>query len=232
MTSDDHARFLDAVERSACTPGERSRLDDATALMQGTLGRAGPRKDGSSPTDHSLRVATNVISRLGVRDADLVIAALLHDVVEDASEHFAPEPLGTDAARASALQRIESDFGPRVSRAVALVTMPDIDALARERIAAGDPRTQDAVRNEIYADKIARTVRASADALVVKLADFLDNGMRVDPAARPGLAAKYRPLFTLLPDALMALPADSPLAARRVELVAAIEAARTRIYGA
>lgn len=158
--------------------------------MRDTLGSAGPRKDGSSPVDHTLRVASNVLLQLGVTDAGLVIAALLHDVVEDAAEH-----VPADA--------------------------PD-----------GDTRSHDAIRNEIYADEIAGAIRASTDALTVKLADFLDNGVRVDPVARPGLATKYRPLFTLLPAALMALPADAPLAARRNEVQDTIDRARRRVYGA
>ena len=199
--------------------------------MRDTLGSAGPRKDGSSPVDHTLRVGSNVLLQLGVTDADLVIAALLHDVVEDAAEHV-PADAPDGEPRARALGSIEAIFGPRVARTVELVTLPDIDALARDRAAAGDTRSHDAIRNEIYADEIAGAIRASTDALTVKLADFLDNGVRVDPVARPGLATKYRPLFTLLPAALMALPADAPLAARRNEVQDTIDRARRRVYGA
>jgi (p)ppGpp synthase/HD superfamily hydrolase len=225
-------RFHDALRQSAFPAEDRAHIARAEALMRATLGRAGPRKDGSSAVDHTMRVATNVIAELGVMDADLVIAALLHDVVEDASEHFAPGTAASDATRDIALREIGAAFGPRVARAVALVTLPDIDALARERIAAGDARPHETVRNAIYADKIARTVLESTDAFAVKLADFLDNGVRVDPVARPGLAVKYRPLFTMLPDALMALPAEAPLAARRDAVIAKLNAARERVYGA
>ena len=221
----------DALDRSGIAGDGRVRITRAEQLMAGTLGRAGPRKDGSSPVEHSLRVATNVLDVLGVLDADLVIAALLHDVVEDASRLLAPDAADEREAQATALRRIETEFGARVARTVAMVTLPDIDAIARARIAAGDARTHESVRNEIYADAIARTVRGSTDALTVKLADFLDNGVRVDPIARPGLAAKYRPLFTILPEALMALPESAALAARRDAVLARIGAARVRVYG-
>ena len=198
--------------------------------MLGSLGRAGPRKDGSSPVDHTLRVATNVLEVLGVLDADLVVAALLHDVVEDGSRFITPDAADEAQAQAAAFLRIEAEFGARVARTVALVTLPDIDAIARRRIAAGDTRAHESVRNEIYAAHITHTVRESTDALTVKLADFLDNGLRIDPIARPGLALKYRPLFTTLVDALKALPADAPLATRRTAVIARIDSARTRLY--
>lgn len=221
----------DALARNGIAEDGRVRITRAEQLMAGSLGRAGPRKDGSSPVEHSLRVATNVVEALGVTDPDLVIAALLHDVVEDASRFVAPEAADEPGAQLLALKRIESEFGARVARTVARVTLPDIDAIAHSRIAAGDARPREAVCNEIYADTIARAVRDSTDALTVKLADFLDNGVRVDPIARPGLAAKYRPLFTILPEALMALPESAALAARRDSTLARIGAARMRVYG-
>jgi (p)ppGpp synthase/HD superfamily hydrolase len=66
------------------------------------------RKDGSTVLAHALGVTDNLRS-VGVRDAELLAAGLLHDVVEQT-------PVTTTD--------LEARFGPRVARLVEAVTLP------------------------------------------------------------------------------------------------------------
>ena len=68
------------------------------------------RKRGERYFEHCRMVAVILMDIVKVADVDLVIAALLHDVVEDVD--------GWNLAR------IETEFGPRVSALVGAVTMP------------------------------------------------------------------------------------------------------------
>lgn len=103
------------------------------------------RYTGEPYVMHPMAVAALV--RL-VKDSteDMVIAALLHDVVEDT---------------AVTLREIEEKFGPTVARLVSEVTKPKLP---------GDPtRTQ---RNVAYQKQL---MKASPEAQTIKLADILDN---------------------------------------------------------
>lgn len=76
----------------------------------------------------------------------------------------APDAADEREVRNNSPRPIEAEFGARVARPAALVTLPGIDAVAGERIAAGDTHVRESVRNGIHDDHIAHTVRESADA--------------------------------------------------------------------
>ncbi|NEW43051.1 HD domain-containing protein [Nocardia cyriacigeorgica] len=147
--------------------------------------------------NHLLRVAIRIASHYEVRDAEVVIAGLLHDAVEDHATELAgarPEP-GTAAALAELADR----FGERVADIVAAVTTP-----------APDP-TRD--RHEQYREHVTTELERAPWARVVKLSDFTDNGVGILYATGPvlhKLAAKYRPLTDVYRD--LVLRADTPLA--------------------
>ncbi|MFC9895879.1 HD domain-containing protein [Nocardia sp. NPDC127579] len=144
--------------------------------------------------NHLLRVAIRIASHYEVRDADVVVAGLLHDSVEDHPRELADE--GTTAA---ALAEIARRFGPRVADIVAAVTNP-----------ATDPSRD---RHEQYREHVAAALARAPWARVVKLSDFTDNGVGIlyssDSHMRK-LAAKYRPLTDVYRE-LVARP-DTPLA--------------------
>jgi (p)ppGpp synthase/HD superfamily hydrolase len=73
--------------------------------------------------NHPPRVAIRVMSHYGIRDLDVIAAALLHDTVEDHAAELAPE--GTTAA---ALAALAGRFGPRVAGLIAAVTNPEYEA--------------------------------------------------------------------------------------------------------
>jgi len=130
--------------------------------------------------NHLLRVATRIIHYYGVRDVDVVCAALLHDAVED---H--PGELGGSPERA--LTTLAGRFNQRVADLVAAVTNP-----------AYDP---DRDAHQQYREHVAASLAGHPWARVIKLSDFTDNGVGVIHTTGPRVdrfSRKYAPLVPVL----------------------------------
>lgn len=180
-----------ATEIGSFPEADRRRLADALALA--TRLHAGDRREREPYLNHVLRVAIRILSHYGVRDADVAIAGLLHDTVEDHADGLAP---GGD--RRAALAALAGRFGPRVAGLVGAVTNPDYDP--------------DRDRNEQYREHVAESLERSPWARVVKFSDFADNGAGLIHTSGPRvdrLAAKYAPVVPVLRD-LISRP-DTPL---------------------
>jgi (p)ppGpp synthase/HD superfamily hydrolase len=107
------------------------------------------RKDGRTPyLVHPVGVMRLLSSRLGVTDAEMLEAALLHDVLED-----------TDAEEAE----LERAFGARVLRIVKDLTLPDD---------AHGPKVPTEVKTRHLVEALRRV---AWDSVVVKLCDRWDN---------------------------------------------------------
>jgi len=104
------------------------------------------RKTGVPYLEHLLEAVQILVQGAGVRDPDVLVAAVLHDVVED-----------TPCTPAE----IAAAFGPRVAELVGWVTMPE----------RGPGEDASAVR-EAY---LRRLSLAPQDAILVKLADRMSN---------------------------------------------------------
>ncbi|MCA9794133.1 MAG: bifunctional (p)ppGpp synthetase/guanosine-3',5'-bis(diphosphate) 3'-pyrophosphohydrolase [Candidatus Eremiobacteraeota bacterium] len=105
------------------------------------------REDGSAYIHHPTRVTIDLINGFGVRDPDLLAAALLHDVVEDT-------PV--------TLRQLQAQFGSKVAGLVDWASKP-----AR---APGQSREE---RDRIFLEGLRD--RAPDQVLMLKLADRLDN---------------------------------------------------------
>src|SRR5690242_20456752 len=183
------ARF--AAEIEAWPQADQRRLNQALALA-GRL-HAADRRVREPYVNHLLRVAIRIMSHYGVRDRDVICAALLHDAVEDHAADLAP-----DGTRTAALAALAQEFGPRVAGLVAAVTNPEY---------APDRDT-----HEQYREHVAESLRRDPWARVIKASDFTDNGFGLIHTTGPRLhklAAKYAPLVPVLQE-LIALP-DTPL---------------------
>lgn len=118
--------------------------------------------------EHPLRVAIRLI-RFGVENPDAIIAAILHDTVEDHPFEFS-EFQGVGKARTEgsarnlALQFIGKHFGYHVANVVSDVTNP----ILRDGMSKAD-------KIKAYQDHVAWVVTASGHALIVKVSDFKDN---------------------------------------------------------
>jgi (p)ppGpp synthase/HD superfamily hydrolase len=183
------ARF--AAELEVWPEADQLRLNRALSLAAQL--HAADRRAREPYVNHLLRVAIRIMSHYGVRDGDVVCAALLHDAVEDHTSDLTP-----DGTRAAALAALAEEFGPRVARLVAAVTNPEY--------------TPDREAHEQYREHVAESLRRDPWARVIKVSDFTDNGVGLIHTTGPRLhklAAKYAPLVPVLQE-LIALP-DTPL---------------------
>ena len=173
---------------------------------------AANRREREPYLNHLLRVAIRIMSHYGVHDPNVVIAALLHDAVED----HAAELTGGADDQAAALAVLAAEFGPRVAELVAAVTNPEY---------APDRDT-----HEQYREHVAGSLRRNPWARIIKASDFTDNGVGLIHTTGPRLhklAAKYAPLVPVLQE-LIALP-DTPLAApARQHILAQLDRAADR----
>ena len=188
---EDGLRERFAAEIAAFPGPERRRLVDALELASRL--HAADRRQNEPYVNHLLRVAIRIMSHYGVRDPDVVAAALLHDAVEDHAAELAP-----DGRPESALAVLAQRFGPRVAELVAAVTNPEYDP-------GRDRRTQ-------YRQHVAESLDRSPWARVIKASDFTDNGAGLIHTTGPrvvDLAGKYALLVPVLRE-LISRP-DTPL---------------------
>ena len=190
-------RFALEVE----TLPEAARPVAAAALtLAGELHRD-DRRTREPYVNHLLRTAIRIISYYRLSDVDVIVAALLHDAVEDHAPELAGRPAGepTHDDIDDALSVLAARFNPRVALLVAAVTNPLYEAGAD--------------RHEQYRRHVAESLDAHPWARVIKASDFTDNGVGLIytlPDRRVTLARKYRPLVEVLRE-LIARP-DTPLA--------------------
>jgi GTP pyrophosphokinase len=104
------------------------------------------RKTGVPYLEHLLEALQVLVEGAGIASPDVLVAAVLHDVVEDT-------PVTLD--------EVSAEFGPRVAELVGWVTIP----------APGPGETKSAVR-QAY---LRRLRDAPPDAVLVKLADRASN---------------------------------------------------------
>ena len=137
-------------------------LDEAVAFA--TLRHGDQTRPAGEPyLEHLLEATRVLVEAVGVTDADVLRAAVLHDVVEDMD---------------CTLAEVRDRFGERTAVLVDWVTKP--------------PRPEGQSREEARAAYLDRLAHAPDDAaILVKLADRLSNVQRLDTHPRPAKAAAY-----------------------------------------
>ncbi len=124
------------------------------------------RDEGTPYLEHPIRVARTIVRELGVRDPEVIAAALLHDTLEDAAEQ------GVDLTA----EELARDVSPRVSTLVQALTKPKV------------PAAEKPARDERYWGALAAGPREAA---LVKLADRLDNLRGILASKEPEKRARY-----------------------------------------
>jgi GTP pyrophosphokinase len=160
--------------RSIHPGGDPNLLRRAYSIAE-QMHRGQTRKSGEPYITHPLAVA-QILANLGM-DTTTLVAALLHDTVEDTTY---------------TLQALESDFGPEVTLLVDGVTKFD-------KVFYGDAAEAETIRKMIIA--AGRDVRV----LVIKLADRVHNMRTLDarsPASRARIARATRDVLVPLCDRL------------------------------
>jgi (p)ppGpp synthase/HD superfamily hydrolase len=184
-------------------PGARDTVADAADWAQHL--HASQRRTREPYANHVLRVALRILCHYHVTDPDVLIAALLHDVVEDQPWAAAGVTNHGPPPRAAALAVITAKYGARVARLVAAVTNPDRPETTR---------TDWQTLNLQYVEHLATTLDAEPWARVLKLSDFTDNGVGIIHTVGPKVrhsARKYNGFLPVLRDLLDRT--DTPLKA-------------------
>jgi (p)ppGpp synthase/HD superfamily hydrolase len=193
-----------ALELESFPADERKQLVEALDLA--SVLHAADRRVREPYVNHLLRVAIRIIRYYQVRDVDVLVAALLHDAVEDHPAELAELEAGashaelTDAAVAELARR----FNPRVAELVRSVTNPQYDP--------------DRDKHEQYRLHVAENLENDPWARVIKISDFTDNGVGVIHTTlekATSSARKYRPLVPTLRE-LVGRP-DTPLSTQAKE---------------
>ncbi len=159
----------------------------------------GDLRDDQSYATHVLRVACRLLSphHFNIQhDYRLIIAAILHDVIENRPERLLnEEPLieptlaDTQLLRDRALQAIADTYDPICAQYVQQISNPIYD------------RTDLTIaqRHDIYSSHINTLFDSDSPARYIKLSDFIDNclGLEYNPdqQLRCRLARKYLPLL-------------------------------------
>jgi hypothetical protein len=191
----------------------------AAALDLAARLHAADRRQQEPYLNHLLRVAIRILSHYEVQDADVAVAALLHDAVEDHAVELAADGTGpaaraeltADGTRQAALAALAARFGGRVADLVEAVTNPEYEP-GRDR-------------NQQYREHVADSLDRSPWARIIKASDFTDNGAALIHTTGPEverLAAKYAPLIPVLRDAVTR--PDTPLSsAARQRILAQLD---------
>ena len=147
QTGEDHASFLKRFQLKV-TPNDLKRLDMAYDMAK--YGHRNQlRESGERYFEHVRSTAIILVDELGVYDVELIMAALLHDILEDS---FLLKG-----------ERAEMVFGSRVARITKAVT----------KIPKDDPRF--ATNQQRYAFYHRQVMAGGWEAKLVKLADRLHN---------------------------------------------------------
>jgi len=178
-------------------PDDRAQVTEALDLAAEL--HAEDRRILEPYLNHLLRVAIRIIRYYGVRDVDVLTAALLHDAVEDHPAELGLRAEGTHTELTeAAIAELARRFNPRVAELVRSVTNPEYD-----------PQRD---RHEQYREHVAASLERDPWARVLKVSDFTDNGVGVvhtTPDKARSSATKYRPLVPKLRE-LVGRP-DTPL---------------------
>src|ERR1700678_4436371 len=134
------------TEIASFPQADRDRLDRALGLAARL--HADDSRQREPYLNHLLRVAVRIITYYGVRDTDVITAALLHDAVEDHAADLA------GGGQGAALAVLAEEFGPRVAELVGAVTNP--------------PWAPDRDQDEQYREHVADSLRDNPWARVIK----------------------------------------------------------------
>lgn len=135
--------------------------------------------------NHIMRVTKRVVEEYGVTDPDILVAAILHDSLEDALEKL----VGSDGTLDDGYQWMADQFGEEAAKIIKALTTPSTpDDMSREEKYAS------------YFDHM-NMLAQNSKAIVIKISDFSDNALKVHdlkPQRRARLSKKYAPVIPLL----------------------------------
>jgi (p)ppGpp synthase/HD superfamily hydrolase len=140
---------------------------------------------------HLVRVMLRLMRDYNTTDPDLLVAALLHDSVEDhPTELIHMISRGEYSDNLDAKTALGLEFGNRAANLVDSVTNKELP-----------PDTDKKDKNFIYAKNLETKIASSFEVFILKLSDFTDNGVGLhwgeDAEKTTAVAIKYMPIFDI-----------------------------------
>lgn len=198
----------------------RDQIISALNLMLELHKDQADRPDGQPYVNHPLEVAISVNKFMNQKDPDLVIAALLHDSIEDQNyklalnkleQQFGPnvrllnqediKDTFQDEIAENAMLEIKEKYGDKVAKIIQHLSNPNFKEMIDKLAEKGIYKT----KNELYKEHVEEAIKDS-DVLIIKLADFSKNGMNLTRLAegprKDKLTKKYTPVFKVFIDRL------------------------------
>lgn len=159
-------------------------IEKATQWHQGQTRFTKPGDPLEPYINHPLRNTIRAFS-WGVFDAEVLVATLLHDVVEDcAVEMVGRDVRDEEMLREKALNILSDMFSPRGSHLVSAVTNP----LSLMEAQSAEERRQEYVKH-------VASVLGDVDVFFVKFADFVDNAGSLADSFDTDKPGKFRNLY-------------------------------------
>lgn len=155
-----------------------------------------PRPDGLPYITHLLDVAERALDIMEPVDADIVVAALLHDAVEDQIQKLLQratpaERLLTDERQIALAVILRLTGSQRVRDIVAGLTNPPFtDILQAQGITPDARLAYIEARNVLYVDHVRSAIQ-HPDVALVKFCDFSVNGLSIDEVPDAQKRARY-----------------------------------------
>jgi (p)ppGpp synthase/HD superfamily hydrolase len=209
-------QFEKALDILDLSESARRQILDARDLSVCAHFYQADRADGQPYINHPIQVALTLVNKFGFAKPEAVIAALLHDTIEDQS-HRLIELLG-DApppgipAHEDAKRLLGVKFGSRVAEIVSRLTNPDFHELAIAAQLPGDKRSSAELVCHLYKEHFLQILERDPEAFLVKLSDFSQNAFAVgalsDDSKKASLKARYGPVLLSLVERLQAIPSE------------------------
>ena len=199
---------------------DKNKIEEALDLMLELHIDQRDRPSGMPYIGHPLEVADDLIVRFGIKDKDIIIAALMHDSVEDQSHLLSEKYLARrgqdlekgDSEKENSLCEIEEAFGLTVRTIVNALTNPDFSK----------PKSK-MTSNEIYKKHVEAAI-IDPQVCVVKYADFACNALAIhgldEGERKQHFREKYEPVIqdVFLP-LFEAMTEEHPLFSKRDEII-------------
>lgn len=204
---EDTRRLLNSLYKLIGKSGpflkDSERIIDALNLMLWAHFEQKDRPDGQPYINHPLSVALHIINDYNIFDPDLLIAALLHDTIEDQPQKILDWGNGKvrdNNLKKSALGVLEKHFGAKVALLVDKLTNPDFEE-EPGRLAT-DSDEKDVRKARLYLKHFENLIDESQLAFVIKMADFSENAFHIElleeGVSKDWLRRKYGPVIQML----------------------------------
>lgn len=205
-------RLYYEVETTEWSREQKDRVKQVADLVV-QIYHAGDMRDDNTYATHVLRVACRILStqHFNLRESpQVIIAALLHDTVEDRPERLLDEDALNEhdmsdinlndriEQRHRALGVVEQEYGSTVAEMVDDVSNPIYD---KTDLSMAD-------RQDTYRTHVTAIMSSESSARYIKLSDFIDNCLgleyNADARKRLRLAYKYKPLLPVMLEFVLA----------------------------